>query len=53
MKKGLLLSGVSLAVWILRKLPFIGSFVSVIICLCGIGIVILYQFDKIKKDVKE
>ena len=49
LKKGLLLIPVSLVIWALRKIPFIGSWISIIVFLCGVGIVILYQFDRMFK----
>ncbi len=54
-KKGLLLIPVSLVIWALREIPFIGSWISIIVFLCGIGIITFYQFDKRRKakEVKE
>lgn len=54
-KKGLLLIPVSLVIWALRKIPFIGSWISIIVFLCGVGIITFYQFDKRRKakEVKE
>lgn len=49
-KKGLLLIPVSLLVWAIRKLPIIGSWISIIVFLCGVGVLILYQFDRRKKN---
>lgn len=49
LKKGLLLAPVSLVLWALRKLPFIGWLISTLVCLAGVGIIILYQFDKRKE----
>lgn len=48
-KKGLLLVPVSVVLWAVRKIPVIGFWISIITCLCGIGVVILYQFDKRKE----
>lgn len=54
-KKGLLLIPVSLVIWALRKIPFIGSWISIIVFLCGVGIITFYQFDKRRKakEIKE
>lgn len=56
LKKGLLLIPVSLVLWAVRKIPFIGGWISIIVFMCGVGIVILYQFDRIlnkgKSEVK-
>lgn len=51
LKKVLLLIPVSLIIWILRKLPLVGSWVSIIVFLVGIGIVTFYQFTR--KEAKE
>lgn len=48
-KKGLILIPVSLVLWALRKIPVIGMWISIIVCLCGVGVVLLYQFDKRKE----
>ena len=48
-KKGLLLIPVSLVLWIVIQIPFIGSWISAAVCLCGVGIIILYQFDRRKE----
>lgn len=48
-KKALLLIPVSLVIWALRKLPFIGGWISIVVFLCGVGLVILYQFDRLMK----
>lgn len=50
LKKSLLLIPVSLVIWGLRKLPVVGTGISILVFLCGIGIVILYQFDKRRKS---
>lgn len=49
LKKGLLLLPVSLVLWALRKIPVIGTWISIIVCLGGIGVVLLYQFDRRKE----
>ena len=46
LKKTGLIAIVSLAIWGLRELPFIGGWTSVVVFLFGIGIVVLYQFDR-------
>lgn len=51
LKKVLLLIPVSLIIWILRKLPLVGGWVSIIVFLVGIGIVTFYQFTR--KEAKE
>ena len=48
-KKILLLIPVSLVIWALRQLPFIGGWIAVVVFLCGVGLVILYQFDRLMK----
>lgn len=52
LKKVLILIPVSLVIWVARKLPVVGGFVSAIVFLVGIGIVTFYQFTK-RKEVKE
>lgn len=52
LKKVLLLIPVSLVIWAARKLPFVGTWASIIVFLLGIGIVTFYQFTK-RKEVKE
>lgn len=49
LKKTGLIAIVSLAIWGLRELPFIGGWISVVVFLFGIGIVVLYQFDRVLK----
>ena len=48
-KKILMIIPVSIVLWGLREIPFVGTLISAIVCLYGIGIVILYQFDKRKE----
>ena len=48
-KKGLLLVPVSLVLWALRKIPFIGGIISLLVLLAGTGIVCIYQYDKRKE----
>ena len=50
LKKGLLLIPVSLVIWGLRNLPIIGDWISILVFLCGIGIILIYQFDKRKSE---
>lgn len=45
-KKILMIIPVSLVIWLLRKIPILGSWVSIIVFLCGVGIVVFYQFTK-------
>ncbi len=52
-KKGLLLMATSLILWAVRKIPFIGGWISIIVFMCGVGIVIFYQFDKLFNKGKE
>lgn len=52
LKKALLLIPVSLVIWALRKLPFIGGLISILVFLCGVGIVIFYQFERAMKNEK-
>ena len=52
-KKGLLLIPTSIVIWLLRHIPFVGSFASMIVFLCGVGIIVLYQFDRVFKKNKE
>ena len=52
-KKGLLLIPISLVIWGLRKIPFIGSWIATIVFICGVGILIFYQFDKRRKPKEE
>ncbi len=49
-KKLLLLVPVSAILWAVRKLPYIGVVASIATFLCGVGIIVLYQFDIRKKD---
>ena len=39
-KKGLLLVPVSLVLWALRKIPFIGGIISIFVFLAGVGVVL-------------
>ncbi len=52
-KKCLLLIPTSIVIWLLRKIPVVGTFVSIIVFLCGVGIIGLYQFDRAFKRNKE
>lgn len=49
-KKTLLLIPVSIILWGLRKIPVVGSWISIIVFFCGVGILILYQFDSRRKE---
>lgn len=50
-KKIGLMAVTSLVIWLLRKIPVIGSIISIAVFMCGVGIVILYQFDA--RKIKE
>lgn len=54
-KKVLMIVPVSIVLFILRKIPVVGTVVSMIMFLVGVGTIILYQFDKRskKETVKE
>lgn len=52
-KKGLLLIPVSLVIWGLRKIPFIGGWIATIVFVCGVGVLVFYQFDKRRKAKEE
>ena len=52
LKKVLLLIPISSIIWIIRKIPLIGSLISIAVFLFGIGIIIFYQFDKKVKKVE-
>lgn len=54
-KKVLIIIPVSIVLFILRQIPYVGTIVSMIMFLVGIGAIILYQFDKKskKETVKE
>ncbi len=49
-KKILMIIPVSLAIYLIRQIPFIGGWVTAIVLFAGVGIAILYQFDKRKKE---
>lgn len=49
-KKILMILPVTFVIFLIRKLPIIGGWVSAIVLFAGIGIMILYQFDKRKKE---
>ena len=51
-KKVLLLIPTSIVIWLLRNIPFVGPFVSIIVFLCGVGIIGLYQIDRVFKKEK-
>lgn len=50
LKKILLIIPVSIIIWGLKEIPVVGTWVSLIVFFFGVGTVILYQFDKRKKD---
>ncbi len=49
-KKILMILPVSFVIFLIRKLPVIGGWISAIVLFVGVGIIILYQFDKRKKE---
>ena len=50
-KKILMIIPVSLVIFILRQIPYhVGTIITVIILFVGVGITVLYQFDKRKND---
>lgn len=49
-KKILMIIPVSLVIFLIRQIPLIGGWITFIILLIGTGIVVLYQFDKRKKE---
>ena len=49
-KKILMIIPVSAVLYLLKQIPFVGIWISAIIFLIGVGIVVLYQFDKRKKE---
>lgn len=53
-KKILMILPVAFVLFLLRKIPVIGGWISAIVLFVGLGIMVLYQFDKRKKEeVKE
>ena len=51
-KKIFMIIPVSLVMYLIRLIPYVGGLISAVIFLVGIGIVILYQFDKRKKETE-
>jgi len=49
-KKILMILPVAFVIFLIRKLPVIGGWISAIVLFVGVGIIILYQFDKRKKE---
>lgn len=49
-KKVLMIIPVSIVLWGVRQIPFVGPIISAVVCLLGIGIVVLYQFDRRKEQ---
>lgn len=49
-KKILMIIPISLAVFLVRQIPVIGAWITAIILFVGVGITVLYQFDKRKKE---
>lgn len=52
-KKILMIIPVSLVIFLLRQIPYLGGILTIIILLVGVGITLLYQFDKRKKVEQE
>ena len=53
-KKILMIIPVSAVIFLIRQIPIIGSWITIAIFLVGIGITVLYQFDKRKiEEVSE
>lgn len=53
-KKILMILPVAFVLFLLRKIPVIGGWIAAIVLFVGLGIMVLYQFDKRKKEeVKE
>lgn len=49
-KKILMIIPVSLVLFLIKQIPFLGGLVSIIVFFAGVGIVTLYQFDKRRKE---
>lgn len=49
-KKILMIIPISAVIYLLKQLPYVGIWISAIVFLVGVGIVVLYQFDKRKKE---
>lgn len=49
-KKILMVIPVSLILFLIEQIPFVGGVVSLVVFLVGVGIVTLYQFDKRRKE---
>ena len=47
-KKTLLIVPITIVIWALKKIPVVGSWISIVIFFLGVGILVLYQFDKRK-----
>ncbi len=52
-KKILMMIPVSAVIYLLKQIPVAGIWISAIVFLVGVGIFVLYQFDKRKKVVEE
>jgi len=54
-KKILMIIPVSLVLSLIRQIPVVGGLVSIVVFLAGVGMIVLYQFDKKRKkdEVKE
>lgn len=44
------LFAVTLVLWILKQIPYVGPVISVLIALVGLGIIVMYIFNNIKKS---
>lgn len=51
--KWLMLAAISLVLFLIEQIPFLGGIVSVVVFFVGVGIITLYQFDKRRKEVTE
>lgn len=46
----LIIIPVSAVLWGIKQIPVVGAFIAIAIYLLGVGIITLYQFDRIKED---
>lgn len=49
-KKILMIIPVALVLFLIKQIPFLGGLVSVVVFFVGVGIIVLYQFDKRRKE---
>lgn len=52
-KKLLMIIPVSLVIFLIKQIPYVGGYIGVVIFLIGTGIITLYGFDKSKKNKVE